>query len=57
VVMAVPSVLLMGVAAYGFTRWVDEPAIRLSGWPYRHWFPRRWQSKTGSVEPVVQTVP
>lgn len=51
------SGLAMGAVAYVFSRWVDVPAIRLSGLLYRRFFPQRWRSRQAAGEPAAQTVP
>jgi peptidoglycan/LPS O-acetylase OafA/YrhL len=38
VVVLVPTVILTVAVSYIYTRWVDEPAIRFSGWLYRRMF-------------------
>jgi peptidoglycan/LPS O-acetylase OafA/YrhL len=55
--MLIPSLVVIGLVAYGFSRWVDEPAIRLSGALYRRYFPARWRIQAGAAEPAAQTVP
>jgi peptidoglycan/LPS O-acetylase OafA/YrhL len=49
------SVVLIGAVAYAFSRWVDEPAMRVAEALYRRHFPKRWQPKAEIAEAPLQT--